>query len=562
MSEPAPIDEQLVCTAVEAAGSPGSSGPVTWTVVPAWQKRLQPAQPIDWFALEADPRATPVKANPNRQVWRVRCGDALLYTKVFAAAGWADRLSSLLRGPAAVREWRVGRYAEGAKLPCVRFVACGVRRSGWMATDSVLITEAADGTVSLPDAWAEAVRMDAQASGARVSRALADAVARLLADAHTARFLHRDGHPRNILVRGLGQSSPEVLYVDLYGAAVGAPLSDERAAEGLAQLDQWFCRHAWRSARLRFLRRYLARRFGDETVSPDVVRRWAAAVERARCRQATRLHVQRDRRIRRQGRYFATFRLGGWRATVTTRFRNREEFPQPVHPDRTIEEARRWLEGLLPQIERSEPMPDDAMVQRFGMNGKRPGSGWPWRRAPAERLFAVGHGLRHRNVACVWPLAVLRRRVGLRGLESVLIMERRPGAVALDGLLDGSCPEPERWQDVQCRQTILLSLGRLLAEISTSGVIWAAPEASQVWIDWTPPRGEPRVLIGRFEGIRFDHRAAAGRAQESVVALIRHLESWASFEPADAVVVRQAFWRRLGHLGSGTRRQLRQSAPV
>lgn len=556
MPDPPATDERSTPAAAQAAGAPGPFAIGTWQVAPGWYERLQSGGSLDWFALGGDPRATAVKTNPNRRVWRLRRGQAVLYVKAFSAAGWADRLRGLLRGPEALREWRVGGYAEAAGVPCVRFVACGTRRRGWIAKDSAVITEAADGVVPLPEAWREAVRLDADTGREQASRALTDAVARLLADAHAARFLHRDGHPRNILVRGVGQSSPEALYVDLYGAATGMPLSDQRAADGLAQLDQWFCRHASRAARLRFLKRYLADRFGDGRLSPAMVRRWASVVDRARRRQAARLYAQRDRRIRRRGKYFATLPLdGGWRATVTLRFRNRQEFPQPVHPDRTADQAREWLQGVLSGIEPGKRCPEDVGVDRFVADNLARQVAWTVNGGPAARAFAVGHGLRHRNIPCLWPLAALERRVELLVRESVLITELRPGTVVLGDLLEGTCPQADRWHDAPCRQAILLALGRLLADISMSGMVWSAPEPSQVWIDWTRPAGQPGVLIGRSDGVSFDHRAAAERGQESIAALIRNLELRAGFEPADATVVRQAFEHRFGRVGGRTRHQ-------
>ena len=58
-----------------------------------------------------------------------------------------------MRRPEAVNEWLAGAYAESAGVPCVGFVACGVGKRSWGARQSVLITEAAEGTIALPEAW-------------------------------------------------------------------------------------------------------------------------------------------------------------------------------------------------------------------------------------------------------------------------------------------------------------------------------------------------------------------------------------------------------------------------
>ncbi|HET6428112.1 MAG TPA: lipopolysaccharide kinase InaA family protein [Phycisphaerae bacterium] len=527
-----------------------------WDIAPGWRERLQSGGAIDWFALEGDPRATIVKANPNRRVWRVRLGDAALYVKAFRAAGWGDRLRSLFRGPEAVSEWRVGRSAAAAGVPSVGLVACGVRGSRMLGPESVLITEAAEEAVSLPEAWREAVGEDARAGRGAASRGLTEAVARLVAGAHAARFLHRDGHPRNILVRRAGGTSPEVLYVDLYGASTGTVLSDERAAGGLAQLDQWFARHASRSARLRFLKAYLAERFGDDGVSHELVGSWTSAVDGARRGQAAGLYAQRDRRLRRRGKYFAAMPLaGGWRATTALSFRNRDEFPQPIHPDRTAVEVRQWLEGMLSSIDQGGRWPADVGVERFVPQGFAQRVAWTLTDGPAWGAFAAGHGLRHRNIPCVWPVAVLQRRSGFLMDECVLITERRPGAVSLVGLLDGSCSGADRWHDVECRRAILESVGRLLADMNSAGVIWAAAEPPQVWIEWIQPAGEPRALIGSADGLSFVNPRTAEPVEEFVEAFIQGLQRRASAAAADLELVREAFRRRLVWFGRRAPRQ-------
>ena len=186
MSDPPVINERIPA-AVASAGGPLAPFDVgTGEVAPDWRQRLQSGEPIDWFALDGDPRAVAVKANPNRRVWRVRYGDALLYVKQFCPAGLADRLRGLFRGPQARREWRAGSFAASVGVPCVALVAWGARRSGPIADRSVLITEAAAQAVPLPEAWHEAMQLDAGASSGRSSRALVDAVARLVANAHRA----------------------------------------------------------------------------------------------------------------------------------------------------------------------------------------------------------------------------------------------------------------------------------------------------------------------------------------------------------------------------------------
>ena len=280
-------------------------------MAPGWEQRLRACDPIDWFDLAGDARAVAVKANPNRQVWRVQFADNLLYAKVFLQGNWFDRLRRLFRKPGALAEWRAGQFAESAEVPGVRFVACGFRARGLAGTESVPISDGAQGAKALPEAWARAQQADDPTEQRQAVSALALAIARLLARAHRVGFLHRDGHPGNILIRGADAQSLSALYVDLYGATLGAATTDRKAAANVAQLDQWFQRHASRTTRLRFLKDYLTERFGEGGALTPALRRWAAMIEQAGRRNAAVLYAQRDRRIRGRGSYFTTMSLGG-----------------------------------------------------------------------------------------------------------------------------------------------------------------------------------------------------------------------------------------------------------
>jgi len=547
-----------------SAPSPGAVAPVsvslgnrrheTWQVATPWRDRFAMVGPIDWFALAEDPRAEAIKTNPGRQVWRVRFGDAWLYVKQFRVVGWADGLRSLLRGPEALREWRCGVYAALARVPCVSLVACGARRASSGIHESVLITEAAEGAVPLPEAWREVVAVEDPTFRRRALRALNEAVADLLARAHAARFLHRDGHPGNILVRGAGGASPRVMYVDLYGGRIGRAVSDQRAAAGLAQLNQWFSRRAPRSLRLRFLKRYLARRSCQAAVTGAALRRWTELIERAGRRHARRLYAHRDRRLRRDGKYFARLELAnGWEATVTLRFRNRDEFPQPTHPDRTVGMWAEWLASAAGRVLDAATVgdrPAGTSLQRWRASGYAQRQSWTLFGSPARRAFAAGHGLRHRDIPCVWPLAVLERRKSGLVSDSVLMLEERPGTSNLAGLLDPPRADHERarrLENQRLRAVVFESLGRLLADATCRGVRWPQPEPSALWVGWPDEAdAKPRGLIGRFDGISFLRQPSMRHGAEMVQALVRRLRDCSTVEPQDCRGLVEAYRKRLG----------------
>ncbi|MHC4089315.1 MAG: lipopolysaccharide kinase InaA family protein, partial [Planctomycetota bacterium] len=523
----------------------------TWWVATRWRGRFGQDDGIDWFSLADDPNAVAVKSNPVRQVWRVRFGEACLYAKVIRVAGWADRLRCLFRGPQALGEWRCGVYAESAGIPCVGLVACGERRGMLGVKSSVLITEALDGAVPLPEAWRDTLNMGDPALGNRIRRALVDAVADLLARAHAAHFLHRDGHPGNILVWGVDRASPRVSYVDLYGARIGRAIPDELAAGGLAQLDQWFARHASRSLRLRFLRQYLAGRCSEAAATGATIRHWTKLTERARRRHARRLHAHRDRRLQRSGKYFSRFKLtNGWDATVTLRFRNRDEFPAPMHRDRTEDAWRVSLERFVQDGPALADPPAQMRPARWCASGYAQSLAWTVSGSPAWRAFQTGHAMRHRDIACVWPLAALNRR--RRGLvtDCVLLVEERPGASNLAGLLDSrqtGDQQAERLGDQPERAAVFESLGRLLADAADRGLRWSQPKLSALWVSW-PGRGQPmpRVLIGRFDGISFHRQPSVRHGAEMVEALARCLDACPTATPGDRQSLVEAYRNRVG----------------
>ncbi|MCH7812727.1 MAG: hypothetical protein IID40_01780, partial [Planctomycetes bacterium] len=259
-------------------GRPETVGPVIpadaagalqpqWQVAPAWRDRFPPPEPIDWSALANDPRAELVKSNPQRRVWRVSFGHEHYYVKQFLVEAWTDRGRGLLGKGPGEREWRCSLEAVARGVACVAPVACGRLRSPQGVLGRLtefLVTQAAPKTTPLPEAWHQAMNLNPSRQRSLAVRALIDAVAALCARAHDAGLGHRDNHPGNILIRDAGTLEPAALYVDLYGAAMVPSLSDGRAAAGLAQLDQWFARHASRSQRLRFLRQYGAQRFGRQ----------------------------------------------------------------------------------------------------------------------------------------------------------------------------------------------------------------------------------------------------------------------------------------------------------
>jgi len=540
---------------------PGSGGPVhgarsggKWEISRAWRDRFAPEGPAHWFALEGDARATLVKSQsagpdgaegaPARRVWRVALDDGAFFVKQFHARGWWDRLRWALFGPPARREWRCASAASARGVPCGSPVAWGWRRVDG-GPCSVFITAAVDGAQPLPDAW--------RAAAFQTRRAIVEAVSGLLATAHEAGLVHRDVHPANILIQQASGAEPRAYFVDLYGAVIARRVDRIQALGSLAQLDQWFGRQATRSLRWRFLRGYLARRFDPSVLTRDVLRCWAEAVLRAGRRQARALYARRDRRLRKPGRYFAELRMpDGWRAVVSLRFRNRGEFPEPIHPDRSEAEWRRWLEPVCARLAAGATL-DGQQQKPAVLVWDAPKTGdvaSPVWGTPARRAFEAGHRLRHRNLPCLWPVAALEQGTGWSARRSTLLLEDRPHSSSLDDLLAGRDPRSHLLRDQAVRAALFDSIGRLLAAAAAAGVYWSQANPSALWIGWQgegPKR--PRALFGRCEGLHFRRRSARRGGEGAVRALLEGLRRYPGFEANDARALSDGFRRGIAGVG-------------
>ena len=67
-----------------------------WRLHPAWSMLLEPGGP-DWTRLEDDVRATQIKSNDGRQVWRVHLDRGLVFVKVARPAQVASAATPVVR---------------------------------------------------------------------------------------------------------------------------------------------------------------------------------------------------------------------------------------------------------------------------------------------------------------------------------------------------------------------------------------------------------------------------------------------------------------------------------
>lgn len=451
---------------------------------------LGPGAP-DWFALDAAPRAECIKANRHRKVWRLWHDGQLLYVKYYHNSSTAERIKNLWRGSSAMVEWRAGLYAAELELPSVVPLAIAQPTRVASGTPCVLITRGVQRVVPLDEDW-NAIRHDR-----RAVRELTDRLAATIARAHQGGFEHFDLHVGNLLVQREPGARPRVLIVDLHSLRTGQPVDDRAVVRNIAQLNQWFRRHASRTERVRFLSRYLHWRNELAAEMPHArplgfeLRSLAVALNEAAEKHARSLWAKRDRRTHRNGKYFTTVRLpGGWRGHAFLEAKHAVEGAPSTMCRFAAADWRRWLAALVSDeslrrpsglIKRSHSahvsrltMPDalgriDVIVKR-----SLPRTAWrqlrnAFRASRDLRAWKCGYALLNRDLPTARPLAVLERRfLGLR-LDSLIVAEVIRDSVDLETLATRDLPAMPPREQRQVKDTLVRRLVRLIKQMHERG---------------------------------------------------------------------------------------------
>lgn len=413
-----------------------SSADARWIASEAGLARILDESAPNWFLLEADDQATLAKTGLGRRTWRVRTATLDVFAKAFEARGVFEQIKWRILGTPAEREWRATREAERRGVPAVRGLAVGRQRAS--RGRAVLLTVAADGARPLIDVWRSEIAPLRASRRRRAAQVVSSAVAKLFAIGDAKGIQHRDAHPSNILVR-LSDESAEAMYVDLLGASVSREsVGANRRNIALARLDHSMRRLATRTERLRFLLAYETARagaanpvgFADDInranpvgsavrifLSSAHARALVSAIAREESRHALQLARKRDRRLHRNGPYFATLDLGdGWRATVVLKLGRRQLFPEAHVTDRTLEWWRSAFSSFLRRVDGADSHRElssafaGSQLQMFHASGMLERLRWTIRGSPARRTFEDCHRLRHRDVGARLALAFAERR--------------------------------------------------------------------------------------------------------------------------------------------------------
>ena len=389
------------------------SGGWRWTCTPKWEALISETAKIPWESLAQHAGAELLKDNELRSVWRVPLGAQAVVAKVFRPPGGWARLKARLFGPQGKREFEAAQFGEAQELSVVRPVAYG-SRAGDKTGCRVLLTEDIPEARSLSAYWLE----QADSSGGRtpaIENAIVIRAAAFLESLHRAGFVPADLHPENILV----DRDDRCVLVDLHKARFGIPVTEVLRILNLADLNQWFRRHAGRTARLRFLLAYLT--YTMEQPSRRVVRKYARETEEVTGWKSEKLEKKRDRRIFGDNRYFGVLALPhNWRAHVYLQAK------RPLRGSRCSKlqfGKSDWataLEPLLAAEKGSDPTelrlgPHIVPIRVERAAGRTSGLWARWQE---------GHMQLNRHRTVPLPLALLKHSAGHREIEVVLITER------------------------------------------------------------------------------------------------------------------------------------------
>lgn len=478
----------------------------------------------DWFDLRNEPGATLIKRNSQRDVYRVEFDGRAYFAKLYHPNGLAAKIKLLVRGPMALREWDVGMYAAAHNIAAVLPAAMAWSGSRADGRPSLLVTEGIPDVKPLNDFWV-GVRDDC-----RRANNLIESLARLIARAHQCGFHHKDMHPGNILVRGVGEQC-ETFFVDLHDVRVGAAVSLGSVVANLAQLNQWFRRNATRSQRRRFLKHYVTYRDCYAQASA-FARNWRMQPDklvpdlaRQADRHANKLWAKRDRRTKRTGRYFAKIKPApGWCGHVLLQSKHPGASAVAARQTYTAQQWKTWFCNPLDFVDttRQKLLKDshtatvckawlDTGDQRVAVIVKRPLARNIVKRIDQllfrsrnMRSWKLANMLLNRDLPAAQPLAVVERyALGLFRVDSISLTDYIADSVDLETFLTRDIAAMDAKRQWRVKRKLTASLVQLVKAFHDRGFVHRDFKATNLLVNFeSPDSTPPRLTFIDMDGIR------------------------------------------------------------
>ena len=531
-----------------------------------------------------------IKQGRGRTIRRFEAGGSGFIVKTYTGEGlWRKLRARLGLGPGR-REWRalLAARAAGVDVPGPVALACG--------TAEVLVTHEIPGARRLDEYLFERYFEAGAAAeppypGARppelVSifrrrrepppgtldpRALAHALADLVARLAEADLYLPDLHPGNILVSRPVESSTgapgrwRLTLVDLAEAEQPAP--PESLMEHLLQLEHFFEPIASLAERLRCLRRVREIR----GAGPE-----ARQVAHATANYRREFYRHRDRRMKHESKYFRRIKVA-WAPVSREPAAGAPPGGSPPHAGRLGDggawrgwAAADWADAVAALLAEGAPVRAAALLKPTGRTSEiwrlRMADGRPavlkrdrraGHRGPGRGLivptrataaFRKGHALLARGIATARPAAAadLWRRGAVA--DSLLVTEAVDGEPLSDWLRRGPAPA--------LRRRLARDLAQMLRRMHDAGFLHRDLKAPNILVS---PRGGAgvRPVLVDLDGLRQAIRVSAWRRARDLMRLSVSLDEWGVARRTDRLRFLRAYLGRRGCPGAITTRGRRR----
>jgi hypothetical protein len=528
-----------------------------------WIARPEAAEPLladGWPAFLDGPLAGPdrpahlelVKRGRGRTIFRFEAAGKTYYVKDYGGSDLCRRVRALMgRGPGR-REWDALEAARAAGLdvpeavalargPAERLVTAGVPGE---PLDEYLFSryfEPLAGDPPYPGARPPELvavfrRRRVPTKGTVDPKALAWRLADVVARLAEARLYLPDLHPGNILISG-GAGTWRLWLVDLAEAVRPAPADAVR--RHLVQLEHFFEPIASVVERIRCHHRVI-QLLGD---GPD-----ARQVALGTSAYRRRFYRRRDRRTRRESKYFKRLAEGDWQGWATAdRASTMERLLEAGDPTadaraKTIKEGRTagvWRVAF-----------DDAgghATLFFKRHKRASGLG----RSRSVAAFRKGHALLARGIATARPAGAADRRRGPFLVDTLLATEPVDGEPLSDWLRSRP-PAAER-------RAVARRLARLIRRMHEAGFSHRDLKAPNILV--APAHGpESRPVLVDLDGLAYKGNVSERRRAQNLMRLSVSLDEWGVARQTDRLRFLRAYLAPAGAFAPITTRRRRGRA--
>jgi len=416
-------------------------------------------------------------------------GERRAHIKKYKAAGIVQRLRMLLRTSQADMEFRHLVAAKKAGLPVPELIFFGRR-----GCDAYLATRLIPGAEPV----VETLRRNPDA----LDDALIDAIARLVAQAHGAGFLHRDLHLGNILRDADGH----LRLVDMHRLQIRPAVTDTEAARNLGQLDFSLSRAANREKREAVIAAYLkTRQVGMEDAEfRRLVREASRAWGRRHFRSRTRRCIRDGENYAvEHARDFTVYRKAAFKADATALVEASARSPAAI-----LKESPKTRVTVLTDASSGNKI----CVKEIRNRGLGAAIERLLRGSRGKRAWINANGLMIRGIATPEPLAYSVAR----GAEHFLTRYEE-NAPTLDKYLRARFEKPGDRKTLREKWEFMREVGRMLANLHGTEVFHKDLKANNMLV--AEHGGTRRFLLLDLDRVRFNRPLTRSEAEFNLACL-------------------------------------------